>query len=95
MVGYPSGDPVNDPLGELLALQRCQLLASSSDYIRPGNLGRLVIVIDANDGDIVDVRVREQKRLELGGRDLEALWGGGGVSRISGVRGGKSATYCT
>lgn len=73
MVGYPSGDPVNDPLGELLALQRCHILASSSDYIRPGNLGRLVIVIDANDGDIVDVRVREQKRLELGGRDLEAF----------------------
>ena len=41
--------------------------------IRPRHLGRLRLLIHANDGGIRDLGVRQQLALELGRRDLEAL----------------------
>jgi hypothetical protein len=33
----------------------------------------LVFIVDADDGDVVDVRVGSEQALELGGRDLETF----------------------
>jgi hypothetical protein len=67
------GNPLSQPIHNLFLGSRRSLDAFLGNNIGAGYFSSLIFVVDADDGDIIDVRVGGEDAFEFGGWNLEAF----------------------